>query len=56
VLTPGTEAINIQDPTEIKTLAVSNSNPNLVSAIELFGGIHYGTQSTRRYDFQSHLL
>jgi hypothetical protein len=36
MLIPGTEAINIQDPTENQALAVSISNPNLEGAIEFW--------------------
>jgi hypothetical protein len=50
VLIPGTDAINIQDGSEIKALAVSYFNPNLESAIEFRRYFIYGTQSTRRYD------
>jgi hypothetical protein len=56
VLIPGTEAINIQDQTEIKALAVLKFNHNLESATELLEVFIYGTQSTRRYDIKSNLL
>ena len=46
VLIPGTKAINIQDQAEIKALAVLYFNPNLESAVELFGGLiwHLGCE------------
>ncbi len=56
VLVPGTDAINIQDRTEIKALAVLKFIPNLEVIPKLFGGFYYGTKSTRSDDIGSGLL
>jgi hypothetical protein len=56
ILIPGTEAINIQDQTEIKPLAVLKFNPNLEVTAKLFGGFDHGTESTRSDDIGSGLL